>query len=46
LNAGDTALSRAMVKRAGVALRYQRTNGMVEEAGHQGAAVLWGITPP
>ena len=32
LNAGDRALARSMAKRVDMALRYQRTNGMVREA--------------
>lgn len=43
LNGGDRALGRNMVKRVGMAIRYQRTNGMVREAGTNGAEVLWEI---
>ena len=43
LNAADRALARAMVKRVGMALRYQRTNGMVEEIQSDKGASLWKI---
>lgn len=42
LNTGDRALTRAMNKRVDMALRYQRTNGMVCEAEKNGA-VGWEI---
>ena len=41
LRDGDRALARAMGKRVGMALRYQRTNGIVREAGQEGTKVLW-----
>lgn len=44
LHAGDRALTRAMGKRVGMALRYQRTNGMVREAGQDGSRVLWEVS--
>lgn len=44
LNAGDRSLRRNMVKRVGMALRYQRTNGIVREANGPGQCVLWGVT--
>jgi len=43
LNAGDRALARSMAKRVDMALRYQRTNGMVREAEGDGAEVVWEI---
>ena len=43
MHAGDRALARAMVKRVGMALRYQRTNGIVREVGQDGARVLWEV---
>jgi hypothetical protein len=42
LNTGDPKLRRAMNKRVDMALRYQRTNGMVREATLDGA-VGWEI---
>lgn len=42
LNTGDPKLRRAMNKRVDMALRYQRTNGMVREVGTEGA-VGWVI---
>jgi hypothetical protein len=38
LNQGDRALARNMAKRVDMALRYQRTNGMVRETEGQGPA--------
>ncbi len=43
LNAGDRGIRRNMVKRVGMALRYQRTNGMVAEAPVEGTEVAWDI---
>ena len=43
LNAADTALRRNMVKRVGMALRYQRMNGMVEEVVEGAVAGMWKI---
>jgi hypothetical protein len=43
LNAGDRALTRNMNKRVDMALRYQRTNGMVRETEGPDAAVVWEI---
>ena len=43
LNAADRALARAMVKRVGMALRYQRTNGMVSGEPAAGGVVFWNI---
>jgi len=41
LNLGDRALARNMAKRVDMALRYQRTNGMVREvAGPEPASVV------
>ena len=40
LDATDRALGRSMRKRVDMALRYQRTNGMVEEVAG-GRAVAW-----
>lgn len=42
LNTGDPKLRRAMNKRVDMALRYQRTNGMVREVATEGA-VGWEI---
>lgn len=42
LNTGDPKLRRAMNKRVDMALRYQRTNGMVREVALDGA-VGWEI---
>ncbi len=42
LNTGDPKLRRAMNKRVDMALRYQRTNGMVREVALDGA-VGWQI---
>lgn len=42
LNTGDPKLRRAMNKRVDMALRYQRTNGMVREVAVEGA-VGWEI---
>lgn len=41
LDPTDRAMRRNMVKRVGMALRYQRTNGVVREAGAEGADILW-----
>lgn len=43
LNKGDRAMTRMMAKRVDMALRYQRTNGMVQETGGEGQAVMWEI---
>jgi hypothetical protein len=43
LNAGDRALARSKAKRVDMALRYQRTNGIVRETEGPGAAVVWEI---
>jgi hypothetical protein len=43
LNMGDRALARNMAKRVDMALRYQRTNGMVRETEGPGAGVVWEI---
>ena len=41
LDPTDRAMRRNMVKRVGMALRYQRTNGVVREAGADGVDILW-----
>lgn len=41
LNITDRALVRSMAKRVDMALRYQRTNGMVGETMHENAGVMW-----
>lgn len=43
LNGADRTLRSTMVKRVGMALRYQRTNGMVEEAIVQDGEMVWGV---
>ena len=43
LDQGDRALYRNMSKRVGMALRYQRTNAMVEEIGSQNGEITWAI---
>ena len=43
LNAGDRALRSTMVKRVGMALRYQRTNGMVRECPATDGSSAWGL---
>ena len=43
LNAGDRALARSMNKRVDMALRYQRTNGMVAAREDERAVVRWEI---
>ena len=43
LNAGDRGIRRNMVNRVGMALRYQRTNGMVRETQAEGLEVAWEI---
>ena len=43
LNAGDKGLRSSMVKRVNMALRYQRTNGMVHETNPSGTEVMWQI---
>ena len=43
LDAGDRALARSMRKRVDMALRYQRTNGMVREGEQTGAEVVWEV---
>ena len=42
LNLSDPKLRRQMNKRVDMALRYQRTNGMLAEVSYQGA-VGWSI---
>ena len=44
LDQQDRALVRSMAKRVDMALRYQRTNGMVEEAIGGGAGVNWRLS--
>lgn len=44
LDANDRALRRSMNKRVDMALRYQRTNGMVREAAGGNATVVWAIS--
>lgn len=44
LDQGDRALYRNISKRVSMALRYQRTNGMVEESGMTGEKATWRIT--
>lgn len=44
LNTADPKLRRQMNKRVDMALRYQRTNGMVREVAEAGA-VAWEIEP-
>jgi hypothetical protein len=44
LNMGDRALARNMAKRVDMALRYQRTNGMVRETEGPGTGVVWEIS--
>lgn len=44
LDQGDRALYRNMSKRVSMALRYQRTNGMVEEIGSHSGEITWAIT--
>lgn len=41
LDQTDRAMVRSMAKRVDMALRYQRTNGMVEEAVCEGVEVAW-----
>ncbi len=43
LDAADKGLRRLMVKRVGMALQYQRTNGMVREVGGSGPTIVWEI---
>jgi hypothetical protein len=43
LDPSERNLRRAMNKRVDMALRYQRTNGMVREVAGEGAAVVWEI---
>jgi len=43
LNTGDPKLRRQMNKRVDMALRYQRTNGMVREVGIDGQQLAWQI---
>jgi predicted nuclease with TOPRIM domain len=43
LNEQDRALVRSMTKRVDMALRYQRTNGMVEARDGE-AGVIWGLS--
>ena len=44
LDGQDRALVRSMAKRVDMALRYQRTNGMVAEVGNSNS-VLWMLSP-
>ncbi len=44
LDATDRALARSMRKRVDMALRYQRTNGMVEEVAGDGVLVAWQLS--
>ena len=44
LNAGHRGIRRNMVKRVGMALRYQRTNGVVQEVLIDGADAAWAIS--
>jgi predicted nuclease with TOPRIM domain len=43
LNLTDRALVRSMAKRVDMALRYQRTNGMVQEHAENGVSVVWSV---
>lgn len=43
LNQSDRALYRNMSKRVSMALRYQRTNGMVDEMPSSGGTNIWNI---
>lgn len=43
LDQADRGLMRSMAKRVDMALRYQRTNGMVREANGPGATVVWEV---
>ncbi len=43
LNAFDRGMVRNMRKRAGMALRYQRTNGMVTETHADNGRALWAV---
>ena len=43
LNAGDKGLRHLMVKRVNMALRYQRTNGMVQEVDPVAGEAQWSI---
>jgi predicted nuclease with TOPRIM domain len=43
LNMEDRALVRSMTKRVDMALRYQRTNGIVEATEVEGGSVVWSL---
>ena len=43
LNSFDRAMVRNMRKRVGMALRYQRTNGIVTETHAEGGAAMWSV---
>ena len=43
LNAFDRGMARNMRKRVGMALRYQRTNGMAAETQAENGGVLWAV---
>ncbi len=43
LNAGDRGIRRNMVKRVGMALQYQRADGMVAEPAVEGAETAWEV---
>jgi hypothetical protein len=43
LDKADRVLCRSMHKRVDMALRYQRTNGMVGEVEGDGVAVVWAL---
>lgn len=43
LDQGDRALYRNMSKRVSMALRYQRTNGMVDEVSSNDGMAVWNI---
>jgi hypothetical protein len=43
LDAAGKALARSMRKRVDMALRYQRTNGMVSEAQETDPVIIWGL---
>lgn len=43
LDQTDRALVRSMAKRVDMALRYQRTNGMVGEVNHGSAGIRWEV---
>ena len=43
LDKQDRGLVRSMNKRVGMALLYQRTNGLVEQSEADGGGVVWGL---